>query len=406
MQSPYPTFTRYRQGRVVAGVANGLAGHLNVDILAVRLFLIFTMLLGGIGALFYALVWISTKLEDAPTSFQGDRRRFGSVVLLFVGALGAIGSFSLFTGLQGSILLAFIALGLGAVLAWQAMDQGVEAFGSSRGVLTILAGVLLLGSGVVLALLNWDSSAVFMASIVSVVLTLAGVLVLGIPIWLRLWDALLESRAEARAEAERAEIASRLHDSVLQTLALIQKQADDPQKVIRLARSQERQLRQWLFGSENTEPKTTFTALGRACAEVEDLFGLRIVPVTVGADVPLTDETRSAVLAARESMVNAAKHANVNSVDVYAECFDGVDIYIRDRGPGFVMEEIPQDRHGVRDSIIGRVRRVGGEVVIDSNNEGTEVHIHVPKGEEKPESTVLNFPPGSFTRGRDEGLVS
>lgn len=393
MHSPYPTFVRYRQGRAVAGVASGLAGHLHVDVFVVRLVLIVTMLFGGFGVLFYSLIWISTRLDDAPPDFEQRNRRVSSFVLVPIGVLGAVASFSFATGFQGSVLLACASLGLGAMLAWLAMDQGVDAFGSSRGVATILSGVALFSSGVVLALLSWHSSEVFMASLGSVLLTLAGVLVLGLPMWLRLWDALTEARAETRAEAERAEIASRLHDSVLQTLALIQKQADDPQAVQRLARSQERQLRQWLFGSEQTTPSTTFTALGRASAEVEDMFGVRIAPVTVGEDLDLTEATQAAVFAAREAMVNAAKHAQVDSLDVYAETFDGFEVFVRDRGRGFDIHAIPEDRHGVRDSIIARVERVGGRVRIRSNGEGTEVDIHVPVGTKEAGEGLFNVPP-------------
>ncbi|MDO5077105.1 PspC domain-containing protein [Corynebacterium sp.] len=394
MDSPYPTYVRYRQGRVVAGVAAGLSGHLGVNVFMVRLAMIFTMLFGGIGLLFYSLLWISTKLQDAPPEvLEQQQRQVGSFMLVPVGLLGAVASFSFATGFQGSTLLALGSLGMGAMLAWRAMDSGEDAFTSSRGILSILAGALLLGSGVVLALLNWETPAVFMASIVAVLLTLAGVLVLGLPLWLRLWDALTEARAETRAAAERAEIASRLHDSVLQTLALIQKQVDDPQAVARLARSQERQLRQWLFESEKTQPTTTFAALGRACAEVEDMFGLHIAPVTVGADSPLTVETQAAVLAAREAMVNAAKYAQVAQLDVYAENFDGLEIFVRDRGVGFDVDCIPADRHGVRDSILGRMKRVGGEAEIRSGDDGTEVKIRVSVGETAVGEDLLHFPP-------------
>ena len=394
MKSPYPVYVRYRQGRVVAGVAHGLAGHLGVDVLLVRLVLMFTMLLGGIGVLFYSLMWISTKLEDTPAEVNTRKsRKFGSVTLVALGLLGAITSFSFATGVQGGALLAVASLGLGAVFAWRAMDSGVDSFTSSRGILTIISGVILLGSGVVLAMLNWETPAVFMASIISVVLTLAGVLVLGLPLWLHMWDALTEARAATRAEVERAEIASRLHDSVLQTLALIQKQVDDPQAVARLARSQERQLREWLFESEKTEPTTTFTALGRACAEVEDMFAVHIAPVTVGADSPLTVETQAAVLAAREAMVNAAKYAQVGQLDVYAENLSGLEIYVRDRGCGFDIEAVPEDRHGVRDSIIGRIQRVGGTTAIRSSEAGTEVRIQVAQGSTEVAEDLLHFPP-------------
>lgn len=182
--------------------------------------------------------------------------------------------------------------------------------------------------GVVLVTINWESQKVFGSTLVAVVLTLLGVAALGLPLWLRTWDALTKERSEIAAAAEREEIASRLHDSVLQTLALIQKRAEEPSEVARLARSQERELRQWLFGSQDNlsgGASTVFKAVELACGEVEDLFGLRIAPVLVGEDHPLDDHTQAAVLASREAMVNAAKHAGVAEINVYAESW--VSIY-------------------------------------------------------------------------------
>jgi hypothetical protein len=166
-------------------------------------------------------------------------------------------------------------------------------------------------------------------------------------------------------------------------LALIQKRANNPEEVVRLARSQERELRQWLF--DPVTDVTVLAALQRASGEVEDTFGVRITPVTVGEDIPLDDANQACVLAAREAMVNAAKYAGDSSIDVYAETFGGLTIYVRDRGPGFDLDAIPADRHGVRDSIFGRVERAGGEVTIHSTpvaanpeQHGTEVEIRLP----------------------------
>lgn len=195
-----------------------------------------------------------------------------------------------------------------------------------------------------------------------------------------MWDQLGEERAEKAAAAERADIASRLHDSVLQTLALIQKRADDPAEVARLARGQERELRQWLFDSQDKTPQTTgtvFTALERACGEVEDIYALRIVPVTVGTDEALTEKTQAAVMAVREALVNVAKHAGVETADVYAEIMLGeLNIFVRDRGAGFDPDNIPDGHHGLAESVQGRVERAGGKVRIKSEiGEGTEVAI-------------------------------
>ncbi|WP_080793571.1 PspC domain-containing protein [Corynebacterium pacaense] len=384
LAAPYPRFLRARQGRVVAGVASGLAEHLGVSVFWVRAILIISALLNGVGLVAYALVWIFTALDSAPEGDAGSAPAEGasmgrvlSWVLVVVALLGAAFSLMLTTGFGLALIIPIVIVGVGILMVWLAYDRGLD---SGANILIIVAGGVLVLAAIVVVVMNWDSQAGFGAALTTVVLTLLGVAALGVPLWLRLWDQLGEERAEKAAAAERAEIASRLHDSVLQTLALIQKRAADPAEVARLARGQERELRQWLFESQDKTPQTTgtvFTALERACAEVEDLFGLRIVPVTVGTDEPLTDATQAAVLAARECLVNVAKHAGVETADVYAEILAGeLGIFVRDRGRGFDPDEVPEGRHGLAESVRGRVERAGGTVTVKSTpGEGTEVSI-------------------------------
>jgi signal transduction histidine kinase len=171
-------------------------------------------------------------------------------------------------------------------------------------------------------------------------------------------------------------VAAHLHDSVLQTLALIQKHAEDGRTVSKLARAQERDLRGWLYG-EDAHPETSVAAaLRAAAAEVEDAFGLPVEVVTVG-DVPVDERRRPLVLAAREAMVNAAKHSGADKVDVFAECDDTrVDVFVRDRGHGFDQDAVAEDRLGVRNSIVDRMRRHGGSATIrTAPGEGTEVRL-------------------------------
>lgn len=370
----YPRFTRPTQGRVVGGVAAGLARHLRVDVTLVRVALIIAALLSGVGLVFYALLWIASKPErgEVPESSRISRPVYLLLVVLTL--FGAALSVSFVTGFGGSTLIPLAVAAVGALVAWQAYDRG---FGTGRSLLAISAGAVLVLAGIVLVVINWDGSGGFGPAVLAVLLTLGGVAALAVPLGLRLWDSLVEERAAKAAADERADIASHLHDSVLQTLALIQKRADDPGEVARLARGQERELRQWLFDAPEKLNSTVFAAVELACGEVEDLFGIRIAPVTVGTDRDLEDDSQAAVLAAREAMVNAAKHAAVDSVDVYAELFGGdLSIFVRDRGVGFDPEQVPEDRHGIRDSIRGRVDRAGGEVQIRSSpGEGSEVSI-------------------------------
>ena len=395
VQYPYRTFTRPKKDRVVAGVAAGLSQQLRVDVLLVRLVLVFFALLSGAGLLFYACLWIWTKPGDTSDGSayisQDDVRirtkhtlnRAGYLVLVVVAIAGALLSFSSLTGFAGANVVPFGVVGVGALVVWTTYDRGLDRLWNGNNALLIVAGVLLMGIGVVLVTINWESQKVFGSTLVAVVLTLLGVAALGLPLWLRTWDALTKERSEIAAAAEREEIASRLHDSVLQTLALIQKRAEEPSEVARLARSQERELRQWLFGSQDNlsgGASTVFKAVELACGEVEDLFGLRIAPVLVGEDHPLDDHTQAAVLASREAMVNAAKHAGVAEINVYAESLgEHIQIYVRDRGAGFNPDEVGEDRHGLRESIYGRVERAGGTVEVKTGvGQGTEIVVDMP----------------------------
>jgi signal transduction histidine kinase len=175
-------------------------------------------------------------------------------------------------------------------------------------------------------------------------------------------------------------VAAHLHDSVLQTLALIQRQADDPREVVRLARSQERDLRNWLYGATTATESSLQAALERVAAEVEERYGVPIEVVAVG-DCDADARTEPLVLAAREALVNAAKHSRASRVDVFAEIgTDEVTVFVRDRGVGFDGDAVPADRLGVRNSIVARMQRHGGSASVRSApGEGTEVRLTMPR---------------------------
>jgi signal transduction histidine kinase len=209
--------------------------------------------------------------------------------------------------------------------------------------------------------------------------------------WLfRLASDLTEERAARVRSQERADVAAHLHDSVLQTLSLIQKNAEDSRAVARLARAQERDLRAWLYGDTAAAETSVAGALRSAAAEVEDTHGTPVEVVTVG-DAAMTEEVRPLVLAAREAMVNAAKHSGADKVDVFAECDDTrVDVFVRDRGHGFDQDAVAEDRLGVRNSIVDRMRRHGGAAVIrTAPGEGTEVRLSLqtPAGNQASSTT-------------------
>jgi signal transduction histidine kinase len=214
-------------------------------------------------------------------------------------------------------------------------------------------------------------------------LGIAGLAIVVGPWVYRLSSDLTAERAERVRTQERADLAAHLHDSVLQTLALIQKNAADGPLVARLARSQERDLRAWLYADEASDDSTVASALRGVAAAVEDDHQVTVDLVSVG-DCPMAEQLRPVVSAAREAVTNAAKHAGTGRVDVYAEVSaTHVDVFVRDRGTGFDPAAVPEDRFGVRHSIIDRMERHGGSAEIRSApGEGTEVRLHLPRQEE------------------------
>ncbi len=369
--APYPVMSRPQSGRVVAGVASGLAQNLGVSALSARIALTALTLLGGVGAMAYAGLWIFTPaLDDAPST----RRSPLSLMLVFLALVGsAVGVLGV-SGASLSVAVPLAVVAIGAVLAWLAYDRGLN---TPVGLVAVAAGAVLVIGGVVVAAVTWESGSG--SAILATALTLVGFGALVVPLVLKLWRSLSQEQAAKAVSEERAEIAARLHDSVLQTLALIQKRAGDSREVTRLARAQERELRAWLFDAPSAAPTTCFGALEAACGEVEDLFDMRVSAVTVGEDAELTEAAKLLIQAAREAMVNAGKHAGVDAVDVYAELLAGeLSIFVRDRGVGFDVDAIPADRHGIRDSIRARVEGSGGRVRISSTpGEGTEVELAV-----------------------------
>jgi signal transduction histidine kinase len=197
-----------------------------------------------------------------------------------------------------------------------------------------------------------------------------------------LWRLALERDAERAARIrteERADVATRVHDSVLQTLALIQRHANEPRRVASLARRQERELRGWLYADQPVGDDTAslLAALSAAAADVEELHGVRVEIASAGDAPP----DGALVLAAREAMTNAAKFAGVEEIDVYAEVSDDeIAVFVRDRGAGFDPGAIPEGRHGVRESIEARLERAGGTAVVTSTpGAGTEVELRMPR---------------------------
>ena len=272
----------------------------------------------------------------------------------------------------------------GAAIAWMQLDEtrraglvdktkADQAGGWARlaaGLALVVAGVLVMvsGSG------SWEQT--WLALLASVAV-LGGVALVLLPWGLKFWRDLEAERSGRVRATERAEIAAHLHDSVLQTLALIQRRAGNEHDVVRLARAQERELRGWLYRDPGKEAGQLSEGIKAAAAEVEDALGHAVEVVSVG-DCAMTERHEALVQAAREAMLNAARHGG-GAVSVYLEVTDGaVEVFVKDRGPGFDPDAVPADRLGVRESIIGRMNRHGGTAAIISSPDGTEVRLRLP----------------------------
>jgi signal transduction histidine kinase/phage shock protein PspC (stress-responsive transcriptional regulator) len=399
------------QSRVVAGVAGGIAEHLDVPVSVVRV--VFAVLAGsGIGFLAYIALWVLVPANVAGpyplVAPRGPQRRaqirtlvaYTVVTMVACGVLGVFGS-PLGGGTLGPLTLA----GVGALLIWRrtSADQRERwtsdarrygsVLGARRDWIIAGGGMLLVLGGVASFLAAHDALAQARAGALGIIAVLGGVLLVAGPWLLRVTRDLRAERRERIREQERAAVAAHVHDSVLQTLALLQARAADPAAVRRLARQQERDLRDWLYGAGATagrsdgDPVSFTRRLRTSCAEVEDDFGVEVEVVTVGdtaldaAAATADDDRLTALLGAmRESIVNAAKHSGANAISVYAEGEpDQVSVWVRDRGKGFDPDTVPEDRRGLRDSVRGRMQRAGGTAQIrTSPGGGTEVELSLP----------------------------
>jgi signal transduction histidine kinase len=262
----------------------------------------------------------------------------------------------------------------------RAADSRILA-GVAAGLVQVLIGIVLVVTGIVMFRDASDAPDVARQGMVATAAVFAGLALVVGPWWWRLTRDLAEERRERIRSQERAEVAAHVHDSVLQTLALIQRNAGDPRLVSTLARQQERELRTWLYGRSEPDPAESLAAaLKRVSEEVEDLHGVPVDTVEVG-DCGLDERLKALVLASREALANAARHSGAATVSAFLEVEPHqVTVFVRDRGSGFEAEQVPADRRGIAESIVGRMRRNGGRVSVRSQpGEGTEVELVMPR---------------------------
>ncbi len=389
----------------IAGVCAGLSLHLGLPVRYVRVAMIVLAFGGGAGAFLYALLWATlpgestmagpeqgspvsrARLINRPKGSEGiDGPNDGSVsglsqtvidggCLLLTALLLAAWRFGLLNriGVVG-IVVVIIA---GAALAWSQMDSLVGPERNLGAMLRVAGGVGLAVVGILVWVAADSSPFKLVSGLITGGALVAGVGVVLVPLWLRTNRALADTRAAEIREAERADIAAHLHDSVLQTLTLIRKRADEPEAVARLARSQERELRAWLY-TDRPEPGTSVAdAFADLVGEIEDRHGVAVDVVCVGDRVPDRD-TEVIVAATREALSNAVRHGTP-PVSLYVEASaQRLEVFVRDRGPGFDTKTIAEDRHGVRESIIARMERHGGSARVRRMEPGTEVALSLP----------------------------
>jgi signal transduction histidine kinase len=382
--------TRSSDDRVIAGLAGGVGARLGIPSVYVRAALVSLALAGGVGVILYLIGWIGTPDDEQYGSLitaerpASARQRVG-LGLVFIAALLVLESVGLWFG---GVVWPATLLGFGAALMWdrssaQSRDRLANlakppGAGESRSRAQIVLGAMLMAAGTVVILTSLDTFQALGPVAIAVLLTAVGfMLVFGPWVW-RLFDNLsAERRARIRSE-ERAEMAAHLHDSVLQTLAMIQR-SDDPQHMTTLARAQERDLRSWLFATEREHPgETVGEAVAAAAAKVETAFDVPIEVVVVG-DRPATGDSAALVAAAGEAMSNAAGHSGARQISVYVECTpETVEAWITDQGIGFEPATVGDDRKGIAESIIARMERSGGSADLVSRlGEGTEVHLRI-----------------------------
>ncbi|MGK9147367.1 PspC domain-containing protein [Plantibacter flavus] len=384
--------------RLLGGVCAGFAEHTGVPVAAVRTATVLLAACGGAGVLLYLWLWVMTptRAADAPldprahllrpsssvsaTNAVPQRRAPITEILLGIALLAAgTALVATRTGLAIPLeaVIPVIVVLAGAALAWRQFGDRGRSPGSPALLVRVLGALVLVVLGILLFFVTGEQPNMWTV-IVAALAVLLGVAVVVAPWALQLNRDLADERAARLREVDRAEVAAHLHDSVLQTLALIQQQAGPGSEASRLARAQERELREWLFSGGSAATGDLATELRAIAATVEADHSVRVDVVAVGRSVE--DVPEPLLAAAREAVLNAARHAG-GDVSVYVETSPHrVEVSVSDRGPGFDLDRVPQDRLGVRESIIGRMQRIGGEAAIrpGPGGRGTEVRLTLP----------------------------
>ena len=377
----------------MGGVCAGLAVHLGVSAALVRIIMI-CMTFVGLGFGVYLWLWVTVPEDSPERSGEGTlspglvRLREERAAQVSRNRLIVVGVALIVAAIVGTILNAtntldwrdmgsIITIVSGISLVWS-QSRNVSSWRSLRFIGAVFGGIVLLSLGVVMVASRDNPPIILLRGGLIGAALVAGVLFALVPMWLRTTKDLSQAQAQRVRDAERADIAAHLHDSVLQTLTLIRKRADEPETVARLARSQERELRAWLYTDRPAPGTSVADAFTDLAGEIEDRYGVAVDAVCVGDRAPDRD-TEVIVAAAREALSNAVRHG-APPVSLYVEASEeGLEVFVRDHGPGFDLDAIAEDRHGVRESIIARMERHGGSARVRRMSTGTEVALTLPE---------------------------
>lgn len=402
--------TRPKRGRWLTGVCKGIALHLGISVMWVRLAFIALTCLYGAGIIAYVFLWIfmpagdpqavasaeHIPVEQAPLARGNQPAQAGvedtavsaeslseaiqrapkpALVALAGFVLLTIGLLLVGTGADSQLIIPLL-LGLaGIALAWMNLSpNGTQLLSMLGGIALIFMGWAIYVSNV--TYVGWGTSPrrIMLSGFIMI-----ACIVLAVMPWANaMLQMLSREQALKEREEERADMTAHLHDGVLQTLALIQLHSEDPATVFTLARGQEHELREWLYQERSTSDRSVSAGLKQIAAEVEDEHGKPIEVVTVG-DAHPSAQTDALLDATRQALVNAVTHGS-EPISLYCEATDTtVEVFVRDHGEGFDIDTIPPDRLGIRESIIGRIKRRGGTVeIVSKAGWGTEVRMHMP----------------------------